>query len=66
MSKKKYIAPAITVVKCSPANTLLAASAPAMKWDPEVNKEYRYHIDIYEEETEDVNSQFYLKDEITG
>lgn len=46
MSKKKYIAPAITVVKCSPANTLLAASAPAMKWDPEVNKEYR--MDIYE------------------
>lgn len=66
MSKKKYIAPAITVVKCSPANTLLAASAPAMKWDPEVNKEYRYPMDIYEEETEDVNSSFYLKDEITG
>lgn len=66
MSKKKYIAPAITVVKCSPANTLLAASAPAMKWDPEVNKEYRYRMDIYEEETEDVNSSFYLKDEITG
>lgn len=66
MSKKKYIAPAITVVKCSPANTLLAASAPAMKWDSEVNTEYRYRMDIYEEETEDVNSSFYLKDEITG
>ncbi len=63
MSKKKYIAPAITVVKCSPANTLLAGSLN-MKWDPEVNKEYR--MDIYEEETEDVNSSFYLKDEITG
>lgn len=63
MSKKKYMAPAITVVKCSPANTLLAGSLN-MKWDPEVNKEYR--MDIYEEETEDVNSSFYLKDEITG
>ncbi len=65
MSKKKYIAPAITVVKCSPANTLLAGSLN-MKWDPEYNKEYRYHMDIYEEEPEDVNSSFYLKDEITG
>ncbi len=64
MNKKKYVAPAITVVKCSPANSLLAASPPAMKWDPEVNKEYP--IDIFEEETEDVNSPFYLKDEITG
>lgn len=64
MSKKKYIAPAITVVKCSFANSLLAASAPGMKWDPVVNKEYR--MDIFEEETEDVNSSFYLKDEITG
>lgn len=64
MSKKKYIAPAITVVKCSPANSLLAASAHAMKWDPEVNKAYR--MDIYEEEPEDVNSPFYLNDEITG
>lgn len=66
MSKKKYVAPAITVVKCSSANSLLAASAPGMKWDPEVNKEYRYRMDIYEEETEDVHSPFYLKDEITG
>lgn len=64
MSKKKYIAPAITVVKCSPANSLLAASASAMKWDPAVNKEYP--MDIYEEEPEDVNSPFYLNDEITG
>lgn len=31
MSKKKYVAPAITIVKCSPANSLLAASAPGMK-----------------------------------
>ena len=46
MSKKKYVAPAITIVKCSSANSLLAASAPGMKWDPEVNKEYR--MDIYE------------------
>lgn len=66
MSKKKYVAPAITVVKCSSANSLLAASAPGMKWDPEVNKEYRMDIYIYEEETEDVNSPFHLKDEITG
>ena len=66
MSKKKYMAPAITVVKCSSANSLLAASAPGMKWDPEVNKEYRYRMDIYEEETEDVHSPFYLNDEITG
>lgn len=65
MSKKKYIAPAITVVKCSPANTLLAGSVN-MKWDPEFNKEYRYRMDIYEEQPEDVNSSFYLKDEITG
>ncbi len=65
MSKKKYVAPAITIVKCSPANTLLAGSLN-MKWDPEVNKEYRYRMDIYEEETEDVHSPFYLKDEITG
>ena len=64
MSKKKYIAPAITVVKCSPADTLLAASAPAMKWDPEVNNEYR--MDIYEEDIKDVNSPFHLNDEITG
>lgn len=64
MSKKKYIAPAITVVKCSPANTLLAASAPAMKWDPEVNNEYR--MDIYEEDIKDVNSPFHLNVEITG
>lgn len=64
MSKKKYVAPAITIVKCSSANSLLTASAPGMKWDPEVNKEYR--MDIYEEETEDVNSPFHLKDEITG
>ena len=64
MSKKKYIAPAITVVKCSPATPLLAASAPAMKWDPEVNNEYR--MDIYEEDIKDVNSPFHLNDEITG
>lgn len=64
MSKKKYIAPAITVVKYSPANTLLAASAPAMKWDPEVNKEYR--MDIYEEEIKDNTSAKWLPDEITG
>lgn len=64
MSKKKYIAPAITVVKCSPANTLLAASAPAMKWDPEANKEYR--MDIYEEEIKDNTSAKWLPDEITG
>lgn len=64
MNKKKYVAPAITVVKCSPANSLLAASPSAMKWDPAVNKEYP--MDIFEEETEDVNSTFYLKDEITG
>lgn len=64
MSKKKYIAPAITVVKCSPDNTLLAASAPAMKWDPERNKEYR--MDIYEEEIKDNTSAKWLPDEITG
>lgn len=64
MSKKKYIVPAITVVKCSPANTLLAASAPAMKWDPEHNKEY--HMDIYEEEIKDNTSAKWLPDEITG
>lgn len=64
MSKKKYIVPAITVVKCSPANTLLAASAPAMKWDPEVNKEYR--MDIYEEDIVDNTSSKWLPDEITG
>lgn len=64
MSKKKYIAPAITVVKCSPANTLLAASAPAMKWDPEVNKKYR--MDIYEEDIVDNTSNKWLPDEITG
>lgn len=64
MSKKKYIAPAITVVKCSPANTLLAASAPAMKWDPEHNKEYQ--MDIYEEEIKDNTSAKWLPDEITG
>lgn len=64
MNKKKYVAPAITVVKCSPANSLLAASPSAMKCDPAVNKEYP--MDIFEEETEDVNSTFYLKDEITG
>lgn len=64
MSKKKYIAPATTVVKCSPANTLLAASAPAMKWDPEVNREYR--MDIYEEEIKDNTSAKWLPDEITG
>lgn len=64
MSKKKYIAPAITIVKCGPANSLLAASAPSMKWDPEVNKEYR--MDIYEEEIEDEKSTNWLPDEITG
>lgn len=64
MSKKKYVAPAITIVKCSPANSLLAASAPGMKWDPEVNKEYR--MDIYEEDIKDVNSPFHLNVEITG
>lgn len=64
MSKKKYVAPAITIVKCSSANSLLAASDSGMKWDPEVNKEYR--MDIYEEEPEDVNSPFYLNEEITG
>lgn len=64
MSKKKYVAPAITIVKCSSANSLLAASAPGMKWDPEVNKEYR--MDIYEEDIKDVNSPFHLNDEITG
>lgn len=64
MSKKKYIAPAITVVKCSSANTLLAASAPALKWDPEVNKQYR--MDIYEEDIEDKKSINWLPDEITG
>lgn len=64
MSKKKYIAPAITVVKCSPANSLLAASAPGMKWDPVVNKEYR--MGIYEEEIKDNTSDKWLPDEITG
>lgn len=63
MSKKKYIAPAITVVKCSSANSLLAASAP-VKWDPEVYKEY--HMDIYEEEIKDNTSDKWLPDEITG
>lgn len=63
MSKKKYVAPAITVVKCSSANSLLAASAP-VKWDPEVNKEYR--MDIYEEEIKDNTSDKWLPDEITG
>lgn len=63
MSKKKYMAPAITVVKCSPANTLLAGSLN-MKWDPEVNKEYR--MDIYEEEIKDNTSAKWLPDEITG
>lgn len=64
MSKKKYVAPAITIVKCSSASSLLAASAPAMKWDPEVNKEYR--MDIYEEEIKDNTSAKWLPDEITG
>ncbi len=64
MSKKKYVAPAITIVKCSPANSLLAASAPGMKWDPVVNKEYR--MDIYEEEIKDNTSAKWLPDEITG
>lgn len=64
MNKKKYVAPAITVVKCSPANSLLAASAPGMKWDPERNKEYR--MDIYEEEIKDNTSGKWLPDEITG
>lgn len=63
MSKKKYVAPAITVVKCSSANSLLAASAP-VTWDPEVNKEYR--MDIYEEEIKDNTSAKWLPDEITG
>ena len=44
MSKKKYVAPAITVVKCSSANSLLAASAPGMKWDPEANKERLFKL----------------------
>lgn len=64
MSKKKYVAPAITIVKCSSANSLLAASASGMKWDPEVNKEYR--MDIYEEEIKDNTSDKWLPDEITG
>lgn len=64
MSKKKYVAPAITIVKCSPANSLLAASAAGMKWDPVVNKEYR--MDIYEEEIKDNTSDKWLPDEITG
>ena len=64
MSKKKYVAPAITIVKCSPANSLLAASAPGMKWDPVVNKGYR--MDIYEEEIKDNTSAKWLPDEITG
>lgn len=64
MNKKKYVAPAITVVKCSPANSLLAASAPGMKWDPEGYKEYR--LDIYEEEIKDNTSDKWLPDEITG
>lgn len=64
MSKKKYVAPAITIVKCSSANSLLAASDPGMKWDPEVNKEYR--MDIYEEEIKDNTSAKWLPDEITG
>lgn len=64
MSKKKYVAPAITIVKCSSANSLLAASAPGMKWDPEVNKEYR--MNIYEEELEDKKSTNWLQEEITG
>lgn len=63
MSKKKYVVPAITVVKCSSANSLLAASAP-VKWDPEVNKEYP--TDIYEEEIKDNTSAKWLPDEITG
>lgn len=63
MSKKKYVAPAITVVKCSSANSLLAASAP-VKWDPEVNKEYR--MDIYEEEIVDDKHTKWLPNEITG
>lgn len=64
MSKKKYVAPAITIVKCSSANSLLAASPPGMKWDPEVNKEYR--MDIYEKEIKDNTSAKWLPDEITG
>ena len=63
MSKKKYVAPAITVVKCRSANSLLAASAP-VKWDPEVNKEYR--MDIYEEEIVDDKHTKWLPNEITG
>ena len=35
-----------------------------MKWDPEVNKEYR--MDIYEEEIKDNTSAKWLPDEITG
>ena len=63
MSKKKYIAPAITVVKCSPANPLLTGSLN-MKWDPEPNKQYR--MDIYEEDIVDNTSTKWLPDEITG
>ena len=63
MSKKKYIAPAITVVKCSPANTLLTGSVN-MKWDPEANNQYR--MDIYEEDIVDNTSTKWLPDEITG
>lgn len=64
MNKKKYIAPSTTVVMCSTGNSLLAASAPGMKWDPEVNKEYR--MNIYEEELEDNKSTNWLPEEITG
>lgn len=64
MNKKRYIAPSTTVVRCSTGHGLLATSAPGMKWDPEVNKEYR--MNIYEEELEDEKSTNWLPDEITG
>ena len=54
MTKKKYIAPAITVLDCEMQNCILAASE-AMQWNPGEGD----NIGIYEEGDD-------LDDEITG
>lgn len=57
MTKKKYIAPAITVLDCEMQNCILAAS-DAMQWNPGEGG----NINIYEEDDDDND----LHDEITG
>ncbi|WP_337391508.1 hypothetical protein [Prevotella sp.] len=54
MTKKKYIAPAITVLDCEMQNCILAAS-DAMQWNPGVGD----NMNIYDEDDD-------LNDEITG